>query len=74
MINWREGKAGFVGGSKRLIKGIFRYAYSVTSAIAVPTAEGLEYTFSDNRLHYSTEDSKLHYEIPDNKLHYSESD
>ena len=32
MINWREGKAGFVGNSKRLIKGFFNYAYTVTTA------------------------------------------
>ena len=36
MINWREGKAGFVGGSKRLIKGVFNFAYSGTSAIVLP--------------------------------------
>jgi len=35
MINWREGKAGFVGGSKRLIKGVFSYVYTVTSAFVV---------------------------------------
>ena len=37
MIFWREGKAGFVGGAKRLIKGVFQPQYSVTSAdVAVP--------------------------------------
>lgn len=35
MINWREGKAGFVGGSKRLIKGFFNYAYTVTTAFVI---------------------------------------
>lgn len=32
MINWREGKAGFVGASKRLIKGVFQFAHTLTSA------------------------------------------
>jgi hypothetical protein len=32
MINWRNGKAGFVGGLKYLIKGFFSYQHSVTSA------------------------------------------
>lgn len=44
--------------------------YSI-SAVTVPTIEGLEYTFSDNRLHYSFEDNKLQYDFQDNKLHYS---
>lgn len=35
MINWRSGKAGFVGASKRLIKGFFSYQYSVTTATVV---------------------------------------
>lgn len=74
MISWREGKAGFVGGSKRLIKGMFGFSYSVASIIVAPTAEGLEYTLSDNRLHYNLPDNTLDYEMPDNKLHYSESD
>ena len=34
MIKWREGKAGFVGGSKRLIKGFFSAVYTVTTAFA----------------------------------------
>ena len=37
MIKWREGKAGFVGGSKRLIKGAINFVYTVTSDIvAIP--------------------------------------
>ena len=32
MINWREGKAGFVGAAKQFIKGFFNYSYTVTSA------------------------------------------
>lgn len=35
MIKWREGKAGFVGNSKRLIKGIFSYVYTVTTDLAI---------------------------------------
>jgi len=35
MINWREGKAGFVGSSKRLIKGVFSYVYTATSAFVL---------------------------------------
>ena len=35
MINWRNGKAGFVGASKYIIKGLFQYAHSVTSESAV---------------------------------------
>ena len=33
MINWREGKGGFVGGAKRLIKGVFQYSYTITSVV-----------------------------------------
>jgi len=37
MINWRDGKAGFVGAAKRLIKGVFQYSYTVTTeAIDLP--------------------------------------
>lgn len=31
MINWRSGKAGFIGAAKTLIKGVFSFQYSVTS-------------------------------------------
>ncbi len=31
MILWRDGKAGFVGASKRAIKGFFSYSYTVTT-------------------------------------------
>ena len=44
------------------------------SAVTVPTIEGLEYTFNDNKLHYNLPDNTLDYELPNNKLHYSESD
>lgn len=43
MINWRNGKAGFVGGLKYAIKGFFQYAYSVTTATAKPLSDA---TFS----------------------------
>ena len=36
MINWREGKAGFVGASKRLIKGFFNLSYTLTSIALDP--------------------------------------
>jgi len=40
MINWRNGKGGFVGGLKTLIKGVFQYAHSITSATPVgPTPD-----------------------------------
>lgn len=31
MIRWREGKAGFIGASKRLIKGVFTYSYQIAT-------------------------------------------
>jgi len=31
MINWRNGKGGFVGGLKYAIKGVFQFAHSITS-------------------------------------------
>ena len=40
MINWRDGKAGFVGASKRFIKGVFRFAHTVTTASEVRAAPG----------------------------------
>ena len=38
MINWRTGLAGFVGGSKHLLKGFFSYQYSVTTETPTPAA------------------------------------
>jgi len=35
MIIWRNNKAGFVGGSKRLIKGVFQFTYSKASEVVV---------------------------------------
>ena len=40
MINWREGTAGFVGASKRLIKGVFSYVYSIPVTDPPPTFAG----------------------------------
>jgi len=37
MINWRRGKAGFVGASKRLIKGFFDFRFSLSTAIILPS-------------------------------------
>ena len=36
MINWRNGKGGFVGGLKYIIKGVFQFAHSVTSVGPTP--------------------------------------
>jgi len=36
MINWRNGKGGFVGGLKRLIKGVFQFAHTINSADPQP--------------------------------------
>ena len=36
MINWRSGKAGFVDASKYIVKGVFKYFHSVTSATVTP--------------------------------------
>lgn len=36
MISWREGLGGFVGSSKQLIKGVFSFSHTVTTAIANP--------------------------------------
>ena len=33
MIIWRDGKAGFVGGAKTLIKGVFSMQYSISIAV-----------------------------------------
>lgn len=39
-MNWRNGKGGFVGGLKYIIKGVFQYAHSITSATPVgPTPD-----------------------------------
>jgi len=56
MINWRIGKAGFVGASKYLIKGFFNYAYSVTSAevITPSVTTGLQSTISASNLGLSS--------------------
>lgn len=49
--------------------------FQMSSAdVIVPTIEGLEYTFNDNKLHYSMAENKLDYEMPTNRLHYSETD
>lgn len=35
MINWRNGKGGFVGGLKHLIKSVFQYAHTITTATII---------------------------------------
>jgi len=35
VINWRSGKAGFVGSSKRLIKGVFEFIYTAPTDLVV---------------------------------------
>ncbi|RKZ81676.1 MAG: hypothetical protein DRQ39_11595 [Gammaproteobacteria bacterium] len=38
MINWRRGKAGFVGASKRLIKKFFDFQFTAPSTyVSIPT-------------------------------------
>ena len=51
MILWRDGKAGFVGASKRIIKGFFSYSYTSPTAnitIVVP-AERVYIVAAENR-------------------------
>ena len=35
--NWRDGLAGFVGGAKTLIKGVFQYSHTVTTEAVIIT-------------------------------------
>ena len=44
MINWRDGKAGFIGGLKRFIKGVFDPSYSVTTATVITQGTGAGYS------------------------------
>lgn len=39
MINWRNGKGGFVGAQKRLIKGVFQYSHTITTETVTITLE-----------------------------------
>lgn len=65
MIIWRNGKGGFVGGLKRLIKGVFDPSHSITSATVVvpetsisgqfdirmpPEDRGIRMAFEDRRI------------------------
>ena len=44
MITWRSGKAGFVGGSKTLIKGVFSFQHAVSiGVVVVPTIPSLTF-------------------------------
>lgn len=46
MIRWREGKAGFVGGSKYKIRGFFSYSYAITTADVTQTAGNSDVSLS----------------------------
>jgi hypothetical protein len=46
MINWRNGKAGFVGGLKYAIKGFFQYTHSITSTTVITQGPGLGFSTS----------------------------
>ena len=48
MIKWREGKAGFVGAAKRLIKGFFDSSFTLTSESVAPDPE-INYPSSPQR-------------------------
>lgn len=48
MIRWRDGKAGFVGATKRLIKGFFDSSFTLTSETVVPEPE-IKYPSSPQR-------------------------
>lgn len=52
MINWRNGKGGFNGGAKILIKGFFQFVHSITSA-AIPVTPSLIVT-TNIQIAYST--------------------
>ena len=41
MINWRNGKGGFVGGLKNIIGGVFRYAHSITSTAPLDAVDSV---------------------------------
>jgi len=45
MINWRNGKGGFVGGLKYAIKGLFQFAHSITSAAPTPPSPDCDIGF-----------------------------
>jgi len=64
MIKWREGKAGFVGGSKRFIKGFFDFSFTLTSEDVEPpepdpVPSGNKRTLSFNSLNRSTMSKSL---------------
>ena len=63
MIIWRDNKASFVGASKRLIKGFFKYVYSVTTAsvtIVVP-AERVYIVANENRTQIISAENRTEY-------------
>lgn len=52
MINWRNGKGGFVGGLKHAIRGMFQFVHSITSdSVLTPKASfAVESTISSDGL------------------------
>jgi len=50
MINWRNGKGGFVGGLKNIIGGVFRYSHSITTetVVTIPKAFGVVSLIDDS--------------------------
>ena len=57
MINWRNGKGGFIGGLKTAIRGFFQYAHSITSEAVAPTlgpGAGYSTTMSNDGLGFGT--------------------
>ena len=56
MINWREGKFGIAGSSKRTMVGVFTYSFSIPLAVipSVPSVNDINlegsFTFGDINL------------------------
>lgn len=56
-MNWRNGKGGFVGGLKYIIKGFFQYSHSLTSEAPEPNlgpGAGYSSTMSNDGLGLGT--------------------
>ena len=65
MINWRNGKAGFVGGLKHAIKGFFRYSHSITSETAVIPEVTVSTKF---RIDFPPEDRNINFAFEDRTI------
>lgn len=44
---------------------------SATSAEAVPTKPGLEFTMPANRMHFTLPEGKMHLTMPEGRMHYT---